>query len=73
MLGRLQQEILRGGNFGIYHGRMAKPDTTRVPDGTEQDFRDLLELACTTIVPPSKPESRAPKGKSASVSAPKAE
>jgi hypothetical protein len=40
---------------------MEKPITTPVPDGTEADFRDLLDFACTT---PAKPVSQpVPTGK----------
>jgi len=31
---------------------MAKPVPEPIPDGTEADFRDLLDFACTT---PAKP------------------
>jgi hypothetical protein len=42
-----------------------------VPDGTEKDFRDLLDFACTTNVKPTSP--REPKDKPETSSAPKAE
>jgi len=42
-----------------------------IPDGTEKDFRDLLDFACTTTVAPVSP--RAPKDKPETSSAPKAE
>ena len=42
-----------------------------IPDGTESDFRDLLDFACTTPVAPTSPP--APKGKPPSSSVPKAE
>jgi len=59
--------------LGLAYPNAMKPDTSPVLDGTEKDFRDLLDLACTTIVQPSKPGLRAPKGKPESASAPKAE
>ena len=42
-----------------------------IPDGTEADFRDLLDFACTTTVEPTA--LHAPTDKPASSSAPKAE
>jgi len=42
-----------------------------IPDGTEKDFRDLLDFACTTTVEPAA--SPAPPDKPRSESAPKAE
>ena len=42
-----------------------------IPDGTEKDFRDLLDFACTTTVKPVSP--REPKDKPETSSAPKAE
>lgn len=42
-----------------------------IPDGTEKDFRDLLDFACTTTVKPTSP--REPKDKPETSSAPEAE
>jgi hypothetical protein len=42
-----------------------------IPDGTEKDFRDLLDFACTTTAKPVSP--REPKDKPETSSAPKAE
>jgi len=42
-----------------------------VPDGTEKDFRDLLDFACTTTAAPVSP--REPKDKPETSSALKAE
>ena len=42
-----------------------------ISDGTEADFRDLLDFACTTTVEPTA--LHAPTDKPASSSAPKAE
>jgi hypothetical protein len=63
--------------FGIAHSRvkytngMGERDVKPVEDGTEADFRELLDFACTTTVKPTSP--RAPKGKPETSSAPKAE
>jgi len=50
---------------------MAKQKEKPIPDGTESDFRDLLDFACTTPVKPISPP--APKDKLPSSSVPKAE
>jgi hypothetical protein len=50
---------------------MAERDVKPVEDGTEADFRDLLDFACTTTVEPTV--QPAPTGKPAVLSAPKAE
>ena len=44
-----------------------------IPDGTEADFRSLLDFACVTTVQPSAPASPAPPDKPASASAPEAD
>jgi hypothetical protein len=55
----------------VYLCGMAERDVKPVEDGTEKDFRDLLDFACTTTVKPISP--RAPNGKPETSSAPKAE
>jgi hypothetical protein len=54
-----------------YLGCMAKQEEKAIPDGTEKDFRDLLDFACTTTAKPVSP--REPKDKPETSSAPKAE
>jgi hypothetical protein len=61
LLGYLRDELMR-----------EEQDKSQViPDGTEKDFRDLLDFACTNPAAPVSP--RAPKGKPETSSAPKAE
>jgi hypothetical protein len=55
----------------VYPWGMAERDVKPVEDGTEADFRDLLDFACTTTAAPVSP--REPKDKSETSSAPKAE
>ena len=54
-----------------YLGCMAKQEEKAIPDGTEKDFRDLLDFACTTTAKPVSP--REPKDKPETSSALKAE
>ena len=61
------------GRFEVmeYPERMAKQEEKAIPDGTEKDFSDLLDFACTTTATPVSP--REPKDKPETSSAPKAE
>jgi hypothetical protein len=61
LLGYLRDELMRE----------EQEKSQVIPDGTEADFRDLLDFACTTTVAPVSP--REPKGKPETSSAPKAE
>jgi hypothetical protein len=68
-----RKSCARNGRFEVkeYPERMAKQEEKAIPDGTEKDFRDLLDFACTTTATPVSP--REPKGKPETSSAPKAE
>ena len=52
----------------VYSKPMLNPDPNPELDGTEADFRSLLDFACVTTVQPSEPASPAPPGKPAPVS-----